>query len=59
MSGMEAQTPSRFNVMGVIAMSTTDFDFLLRDWAVHHRRLRHRLAGDNTREEVSGLEGAL
>ena len=36
-------------------MSTaTDFDFLFRDWTVHHRKLKTRLAGANDWVEFSG-----
>lgn len=35
-------------------MSTTDFEFLYGTWAVHHRRLRRRLAGCTEWEEFDG-----
>jgi hypothetical protein len=36
-------------------MSTPlDFDFFLGNWAVSHRRLKHRLAGSNEWEEFKG-----
>lgn len=31
-----------------------DFDFLIGDWAVAHRRLRRRLAGDDSWDEFAG-----
>ncbi len=31
-----------------------DFDWMIGDWAVSHRRLRRRLAGDDTWDEFSG-----
>ena len=31
-----------------------DFDFLIGDWSVHHRRLRQRLAGDDFWIEFTG-----
>jgi hypothetical protein len=32
----------------------SDFDFLIGDWLVHHRRLRHRLANDTEWIEFTG-----
>jgi len=31
-----------------------DFDFLIGEWAVHHRRLKRRLAGDDEWIELNG-----
>lgn len=36
-------------------MPVTDFDFLLGDWTIHHRRLKRRLAGDDSWEEFGGF----
>jgi hypothetical protein len=35
-----------------------DFDFLPGTWAVHHRRLRHRLAGSDEWDEFTGTSVA-
>ena len=36
----------------------SDFDFLLGDWTIHHRRLKRRLAGDSEWIEFSGPASA-
>jgi hypothetical protein len=37
-----------------VADGRGDFDFLTGRWRVEHRRLRHRLAGDETWDEFAG-----
>ena len=36
----------------------TDFDFIVGKWAIHHRRLRERLAGSESWEEFDGTSEA-
>ena len=36
----------------------SDFDFLIGDWAIHHRRLKRRLAGDSEWIELTGPASA-